>query len=111
MINYLVAEISSYLQHQDYSLAVRRLLDVCLDINKPELVRKAIDLSRVYNRVVKDKQESPSEFINHANELIQQISSENLISPTSELLVSVDQVSKTYKSGSFTINPVSFKVS
>jgi ABC-2 type transport system ATP-binding protein len=111
MINYLVAEISSCLGHQDYSLAVRRLLDISLDINKPELVRKAIDLSRVYNRVVTDKQESPTEFINAANELIQQISSENLISPTSELLVSVEQVSKTYASGNFTLSPVSFKVS
>lgn len=111
MINYLVAEISSYLEHQDYSLAVRRLLDISLDINKPDLVRKAIDLSRVYNGALKDKQESPTEFVNAAHELIQQISSENLISPTSELLVSVEQVSKTYKSGSFTLNPVSFKVS
>lgn len=111
MIKYLVAEISSYLEHQDYSLAVRRLLDVCLDINKPELVRKAIDLSRTYNKVVKDKQESPTEFINAANQLIQQIDSERLISPTSELLVSVEQLSKTYTSGSFTLSPVSFKVS
>lgn len=111
MINYLVAEISSYLEHQDYSLAVRRLLDISLDINKPELVRKAIELSKVYSRVVKDKQESPTEFINAANELIQEISSENLISPPSKLLVSVEQVSKTYTSGSFTLSPVSFKVS
>lgn len=111
MINYLVAEISSYLEHQDYSLAVRRLLDISLDINKPELVRKAIELSRAYTRVVKDKQESSTEFINAANELIQEISSENLISPPSKLLVSVEQVSKTYTSGSFTLSPVSFKVS
>lgn len=111
MINHLVAEISSYLGHQDYSLAVRRLLDISLDINKPELVRKAIELSRVYNRVVKDRQESPTEFITAANELIQQISSENLISPAPELLVSVEQVSKTYTSGSFTLSPVSFNVS
>jgi ABC-2 type transport system ATP-binding protein len=111
MTDYLVAEISSYLRHQDYSLAVRRLLDISLDINKPELVRKAIDLSRLSNRVVKDKQESPNEFINAANELIQRISSEDLGSPTSELLVSVEEVSKTYQSGSFTLSPVSFNVS
>ena len=111
MINYLVAEISAYLQHQDYSLAVRRLLDISLDVNKPELVRKAIDLSKVYNQFVMDRQESPTEFLNAANELIRQISSENLVSPSSELLVSVEQVSKTYKSGSFTLHPVSFKVS
>lgn len=110
MINYLVAEISSCLAHQDYSLAARRLLDISLDINRPDLVRKAIDLSSVYHRDVKDKQESPTEFINAANQLIQQISSENLIAKAPELLVSVEQVSKTYASGSFTLSPVSFKV-
>lgn len=112
MVNHLVSEISSYLQHLDHSLAVRRLLDVCLDINKPELVRKAIDLSRIYHGTVKDKQspEVSTEFTNAANELIQLVSSENIVSPTAELLVSVDQVSKTYTSGSFTLSPVSFKV-
>jgi ABC-2 type transport system ATP-binding protein len=111
MINSHVSEISSYLQHQDHSLAVRRLLDVCLDINKPELVRKAIDLSRIYHRTVKDKQEISTEFINAANELISEISSENIISPASELLVMVSQASKAYSRGNFTLSPVSFKVS
>lgn len=110
MINHHVSEISSYLQHQDHSLAVRRLLDVCLDINKPELVRKAIELSRIYQRSLKDKQEASAEFINAAEQLIQQISSENIKSPSPELLVSVGQVSKTYTSGSFTLNPISFEV-
>ena len=72
MINNLVSEISSYLQHQDYSLAVRRLLDVCLDINKPELIQKAIDLSKIYHHTAKDKQEASAEFLNAANELIVQ---------------------------------------
>jgi len=110
MINHHVSEISSYLQHQDYSLAVRRLLDVCLDINKPELIRKAIELSRIYNRTIKDKQAISQEFLNAANELTQQVSAESIVSPSSELLVSVEQVSKTYRSGSFTLSPVSFKV-
>ncbi len=111
MINNLVSEISSYFQHQDYSLAVRRLLDVCLDINKPGLMQKAIALSKIYHRTAKEKQETSVEFLNAANELIQQVSSENIVSPSSELLVSVDQVSKTYTSGNFTLSPISFKVS
>jgi ABC-2 type transport system ATP-binding protein len=111
MINNLVFEISSYFQHQDYSLAVRRLLDVCLDINKPELIQNAIDLSKIYHRTVKDKQETSAEFLNIANELIQKINSETIASLSSELLVSVDHVSKTYTSGNFTLSPISFKVS
>lgn len=49
MSNHLIPEIASYLQHQDYSLAVRRLLDISLDIDKPVLLEKAITLSRYYH--------------------------------------------------------------
>ena len=111
MVNNFVSEISSYFQHEDYSLAIRRLLDVCLDINKPALIQKAIDLSKIYHRTVKDKQERSTEFLNAANELIQQISSETITSPSSELLVSVEEVSKTYTNGNFTLSPISFRVS
>lgn len=113
MINHHVSEISSYLQHQDHSLAVRRLLDVCLDINKPELIRKAIELSKIYHRslITEQSTEVTQGFINAANELLQQVSAENIVIPSSELLVSVNQVSKTYTSGSFTLSPVSFDVS
>ena len=111
MVNNFVSEISSYFQHEDYSLAIRRLLDVCLDINKPALIQKAIDLSKIYHRTVKDKQEKSTEFLNAADELIQQISSETITSPSSELLVSVEEVSKTYTNGNFTLSPISFRVS
>ena len=111
MVNIFVSEISSYFQHEDYSLAIRRLLDVCLDINKPALIQKAIDLSKIYHRTVKDKQETSTEFLNAAKELIQQISSETITSPYPELLVSVEEVSKTYTNGNFTLSPISFRVS
>ena len=113
MVNQLVSEIASYFQHQDHSLAVRRLLDVCLDIDKPELVRDAIQLSRIYNQDVKTNKaaEASGEFLEKANVLLQKINSEQIITPTTELLVDVQEVSKTYTSGSFTLNPVSFKVS
>jgi len=110
MVHQFVSEISSYLQHQDYSLAVRRLLDACLDINKPELVQKAIELSRIYYRQKDNEQGSP-EFINAANDLLKEVSSETIITPSSELLVDVNGVSKTYSNGNFTLSPVSFAVS
>lgn len=112
-MNNVVSEIASYFHHQDHSLGVRRLLDVCLDTGKPELVKKAIELSRIYNKSVTGNKESnvSNEFIAAANELLQKVSSENMIMPARELLVDVNQVSKTYQSGSFTLSPVSFKVS
>src|SRR6188768_2487795 len=111
MGNNFVPEISSYFQHEDYSLAIRRLLDVCLDINKSALIQNAIDLSKIYHSTVKDNPVASKEFLNAANDLIQQISSETVTFPSSELLVNVEQVSKTYTNGNFTLNPISFRVS
>jgi len=110
MAHQFVSEISSYLQHQDHSLAVRRLLDACLDINKPGLTQKAIELSRIYHQQ-KDSEQASPEFINAANELLKEISSETITIPSSELLVDVNGVSKTYSNGNFTLSPVSFAVS
>jgi ABC-2 type transport system ATP-binding protein len=112
MIHDLVSEISSYFRHQDHSLGVRRLLDVCLDINKPELTRKAIDLSRRFHQYEKDIKTTgaPADLLEAANELLHHVSAENIVSPSSEMLVSVNEVSKTYQSGNFTLSPVSFKV-
>ena len=66
MGNNFVPEISSYFQHEDYSLAIRRLLDVCLDINKSALIQNAIDLSKIYHSTVKDKPVASKEFLNAA---------------------------------------------
>ena len=70
MIHDLVSEISSYFRHQDHSLGVRRLLDVCLDINKPELTRKAIDLSRRFHQYEKDIKTTgaPADLLEAAND-------------------------------------------
>ena len=113
MISDRLSEISSYLHHQDYSLAVRRLLDISLDIHKPELILKAIALSEYYNGEVKgkDSADSINAFLAKAKELLQMMSSERLILHSTESLVTVDQISKTYLSGNFTLNPVSLHVS
>ena len=113
MISDRLSEISSYLHHQDYSLAVRRLLDISLDIHKPELILKAIALSEYYNEAVKGKDSAGSNnaFLAKANELLQMMRSERLILHATESLVTVDQISKTYLSGNFTLNPVSLHVS
>ena len=113
MISQLVTEISSYFQHHDHSLGVRRLLDVCLDIDKPELVKKAIEISRTYHREVKDNDSTGDEsrFLKSVNELLELVRNEDVATPSSELLVDVQQVSKTYSGGNFTLSPVSFRVS
>lgn len=108
-----IAEISSYLQHQDYSLAVRRLLDICLDTNKPELILKSIAASRKYRNAIKQSNAAKAnqEFSDTATEILQDIQPEELNKPASGVLVTANEVSKTYVGGNFKLNPVNLKIS
>ena len=110
MTNNPFSEISSYLQHQDYALAIRRLLDICLDTTNPVLIRKAIQLSREYHNN-KNKTDNVTEFIASANDLLQMIRNENFVSHQSELLIAVNEITKAYLTGNFTLKPVSLSVS
>jgi ABC-2 type transport system ATP-binding protein len=107
------AEIAAYLQHLDYSLAIRRLLDICLDTNNSGLIRRAIDISRTYNESVKnnDVTKAESDLSVAASEVLKQIQLETPKITSSELLVAANDVSKTYTKGNFTLKPVSLKVS
>ena len=44
------AEIKSFLEHGDDSLAIRRLLDYSLEINQTDLLKKAISISKNYHQ-------------------------------------------------------------
>ena len=107
------SEISSYLHHQDYSLAMRRLLDICFDTNKPDLIRKAISISRNYHEELKKNNAAKAEedLNNSAAEVLKQIQLEIPKATTTELLIAANEISKTYTSGNFTLKPVNLKVS
>jgi ABC-2 type transport system ATP-binding protein len=112
MINDRLSEISSYLQHQDHSLAVRRLLDVSFDIHDPMLIREAILLSRYYHQTVKTSEpETRDNFLAKANELLRIMSSEKLTDHAAESLIEANQISKKYSKGNFTLSPISLQVS
>jgi ABC-2 type transport system ATP-binding protein len=107
------SEISSYLQHQDYSLAIRRLLDICLDTGKPDLIRKAISISRSYHEEMKKNNaaKAADELNASATEVLKQLLLEIPRASNIDLLVTANEVSKTYSTGNFTLKPVSLKVS
>src|SRR5688572_2600218 len=113
MAIYPASEIQSYLQHQDYSLAIRRLLDLSLDSNKPEIIRKAISISKKYHEAIKQNKatKAADNLSAAATEILQQLQSEKPKTVYPELLVTANDVSKTYTSGNFTLQPISLKVS
>lgn len=104
-----IAEIQSYLQHNDHSLAVRRILDASLDTADLSLLKEAIQFSRLY-RQYKDAGLPPA-FFESANNLLNRIDqTTERFTERTEPLVTASAISKTYSSGNFSLQPISLQV-
>jgi ABC-2 type transport system ATP-binding protein len=104
-----IAEIQSYLQHNDHSLAVRRILDASLDTADLSLLKEAIQVSRLYRQ--HKEAALPPAFFNSANELLNRINQvTERFSENRTPLVTAKEISKTYRSGNFSLQPISLQV-
>lgn len=104
-----IAEIQSYLQHHDHSLAVRRILDASLDTTDLALLKEAIQVSKLYRQHKQD--ELPATFFESAQQLLNKINTVTerfTYQPTR--LVAAREISKTYTSGNFSLQPISVQV-
>lgn len=104
-----IAEIQSYLQHNDLSLAVRRILDASLDTANISLLKESIAFSQAYRQY--EKTAMPAAFFESANNLLNKINdvNERLTSHTAPL-VAAHEISKTYRSGNFSLQPISLQI-
>jgi ABC-2 type transport system ATP-binding protein len=107
------AEIRSFIDHGDDSLAVRRLLDYSLEINKKDLLLQAISISRSYRKSINDNSNSLVEFElkTHADDLLTKLDS--VVPPiriSSTPLLKVLSVEKKYQGGHFSLSPISLEV-
>ena len=94
-----VQEISGYLKHQDYSLAVRRTLDTCLDTGDDELIKEAIQWSGTYNRR-KEEKELPLYFIERAKEILSRAGNVHGDKSVEKIpLLKAGNISKHYRKG------------
>ncbi|MCS3795561.1 ATP-binding cassette domain-containing protein [Niastella sp. OAS944] len=104
-----IAEIQSYLQHNDHSLAVRRILDASLDTADLSLLKEAIQVSQLY-RQYKEAGLPPS-FFETANTLLNKINNvTERFTESTRLLVTATEIGKTYGSGNFSLKPISLQV-
>lgn len=104
-----IAEIQSYLQHNDHSLAVRRILDASLDTADLSLLKEAIQVSQLY-RQYKEAGLPPS-FFETANTLLNKINNvTERFTESTALLVTATEIGKTYGSGNFSLKPISLQV-
>lgn len=112
-MNKSVAEISSYLKHGDYSVAVRRTLDLCLDSGNDALIDKAISWSRDYHEHDNDESVKtlPGNFIAEAENILAEASLADAGSSEQSMqLISAEKISKKYNNGSFSLKPMSLAV-
>ena len=112
-MNKSAAEISSYLKHGDYSVAVRRTLDLCLDSDNDVLIEKAINWSREYHQHANAESGKtlPDNFIDKAESILQEASAiDSGISEQHKLLISAEHISKKYNNGSFSLKPIDLTV-
>jgi ABC-2 type transport system ATP-binding protein len=112
-MNNSAAEISSYLKHGDYSVAVRRTLDLCLDSGNDDLIERAIDWSRQYHEAENSKAGGalPGNFTEEAENILQEVSANGTGAVQHNTqLISAENISKSYRNGNFSLKPMSLSV-
>ena len=105
-----VSEIASYIDHHDYDLAVRRILDFSRDAEDASLITDAIHLSEKYHRDIQNNDPVSDEFIVKTKGLLDKFSRTNIAYNTSELLVEAHNITKSYLSGYFSLKPASVEI-
>jgi len=112
-MNNPITEIASYLKHQDYSLAVRRMLDLSLDAGDVNLLNETIGWSREYHRNEKstDNNTVSTSFLEQAEKILNHANAIYKIEATKPVeLLNVSSIAKTYSRGNFSLKPISLQV-
>ena len=104
-----IDEIQSFLDHRDYSLAVRRTLDSCLDSGNALLLKEAIAWSKIYH--AHQKGALPDTFFSQAATLLEKLKNVSAdFTYSRRPLLSADHISKTYTKGNFSLHPISLQI-
>jgi ABC-2 type transport system ATP-binding protein len=106
-------EIRSYLEHRDYVLLMRRLLDYSLDTNEAALIREAIDLSKAFRAagMFDGNPYLAPDLETGANQLLAKLVEKEAAKPMHlGVLVQANAVSKTYNRGNFSLKPLSLDI-
>lgn len=109
----LTAEIASSLRHKDHSLAIRRMLDACLDTGDKRLVKDAIQWSRKFRNQDDSysSKMSAADFQEEAEKLLNRIDNASTgQAPIDETLLIAASISKTYTNSSFQLKPVDLRI-
>lgn len=107
-----LSEIRSYLDYYDYSLALRRILDLSMDSRQPALLQQAIELNRKFRALPATTELSHDASVHEAAiALLDQlaIALPNETSAPVQLLTATN-IAKTYRKSKFSLAPLSLQL-
>jgi ABC-2 type transport system ATP-binding protein len=96
-------ELASYIQYKDFTLANRRLLDLCYDANNPKQLQQAIQLSKQFH-----KEGATQAWLQDYEKLSNSLT--EVAVQQSTTLLKATEVSKTYGLQNFTLHPVNLEI-
>lgn len=99
-----------YLEHGDYLLALRRLMDISLDSGNPAHIKQAVELSRRYRKALHTTAENAAAGFKADAQRILAEFPEQPASAEQSVLVKADKISKAYRRGNFSLKPISIEL-
>lgn len=113
-MNQGIQEIQNHIQHKDYLLALRRLLDISLYTNKADLIKKSIAVSRTYRDKCQHKELTDANEVQMLTELQTLLGEMEDAIPTVNIaqqeILNATQVSKSYAKGNFKLDPMGVSI-
>lgn len=105
-------EVLQHLQHKDYSLAIRRMLDMSYDSGHLEIIKEATAWSRKWRAQTESDTTPADEFFTTAESIAQRATvviktSQNTTTP----LLEATTISKKFTKGSFQLHPINVNIS
>ncbi|MFT3845584.1 MAG: ABC transporter ATP-binding protein [Lacibacter sp.] len=105
-------EVNEHLRHKDYSLVLRRMLDLSYDTGNLSIIREATAWSRKWNSINSQQATEPGEqFFTDINQLLEKADAALKREEQNHImLLDAVNISKTYNKGNFTLNPVNISI-
>lgn len=101
-------QIKDYLKYEDYSVLLKRVIDLTLDTEELVFYIKTNDLLDWLDNNPENKEEKQLKFEQLLNELYAVLSQKKRVE--SELLISAEQIEKKYSSNRFSLGPVNLSL-
>ncbi len=106
------SEVSEHLRNKDYSLVLRRMLDLSYDTGNLSIIREATAWSRQWSSSINQQGNEPGEqFFTSINQLLEKADAALKREEQNHImLLDAVNISKTYTKGNFTLNPISISI-